>query len=124
MADGLFLTATNPGNYVFEDDGIVGNNRSRIRFPDGSVVEFEHPTATWDLFAFAPGITFTFNLTDSLGTASLTVGNLAGAANAPDSIVVKNVRSTGAVTLVANGAITEGGSDAAPDIIAATLVLS
>ena len=45
-------------------------------------------------------------------------------AASPDSIVVKAMRTDGFMTLVSNTTITEGGSDASADIIAAAIVLS
>ncbi len=42
----------------------------------------------------------------------------------PDSIKVQSISTAGTVTLVSNGTITEGGSDAAADIVAGELILS
>ena len=71
------IFASDPGTYFLEDDGIAGNNFSRIRFPDGTTVAFEHPTD--DLF-FDPsvaGVTLVINLVDSLGTSRFSTGDFA-----------------------------------------------
>src|SRR5688500_10613800 len=112
------IFASDPGTYVIEDDGNPGNNFSLIRFPNGTVVGFEHPTD--DLF-FAPsvaGITLVMNMTDSLGTARFSTGSFTDPMATPDAIQVKNLVTTAGVTLVANNSITEYGSDAAADIVA------
>src|SRR5688500_1033539 len=119
------IFASDPGTYFLEDDGVPGNNFSRIRFPDGTIVTFEHPTG--DLF-FNPsvaGVTLVVNLTDGLGAANFTVGSLTNAAQSPDAIVMQNVQTSGLVSLSSNGSITEGSdADAAADIIAGALILS
>jgi len=118
------IFASDPGTYFLEDDGIPGNNFSQIRFPDGTVVVFEHPTD--DLF-FDPsvaGITLVINLTDSLGTSRLTAGDFADSTQSPDSITVNSIETSGTVTLISNGAITERGTDAGADIVAGSLILS
>ena len=74
--------------------------------------------------ASVPGVNITLNITDSLGTGSLQVGDLANPGQAPDSIVVDNISTFNGVTLVASGSITEAGSDSAVDIQAASVVLS
>jgi hypothetical protein len=33
---------TAPGVYVLEDDGILFNNKSRLRYPDGSFTVIDH----------------------------------------------------------------------------------
>src|SRR6186997_1121381 len=105
------IFASDPGTYFLEDDGIPGNNFSQIRFPDGTVVVFEHPTD--DLF-FDPsvaGITLVINFTDSLGTSRLPAGDFADSTQSPDSITVNSIETSGTVTLISNGAITERGTD-------------
>ena len=118
------IFASDPGTYFLEDDGIAGNNFSRIRFPDGTTVAFEHPTD--DLF-FDPsvaGITLVINLVDSLGTSRFSTGVFGDPLSTPDFIQLSNIVTAAGVTLIANNAITEFGSDAAPDVTASTLVLS
>jgi len=112
------------GTWIVEDDGIIGNNISRLRAPDGSTVDFEHPTTDLFFFASVPGATLVVNLTDSLGAANLTVGDLADSTKNPDQVFVRSVVTTGATTLVSNGGISELGNDAAPDIVSGTLILS
>jgi hypothetical protein len=56
------IFASDAGNYFLEDDGVPGNNFSRIRFPDSTVVAFEHPTD--DLF-FAPTLLASFSRSTS-----------------------------------------------------------
>jgi len=118
------LTLDQAGTYVLEDNGVVGDNFSRLRAPDGTVTIFEHPTSALNVFASLSGATLVINLTDSLGAASINVGSLADAAQTPDQVFVRSVATTGAATLVSNGSIRELGSDAAADIVAGTLVLS
>src|SRR5688572_30759595 len=108
------IFASDPGTYFLEDDGIAGNNFSRIRFPDGTTVAFEHPTD--DLF-FDPsvaGITLVVNLVDSLGTSRFSTGVFADPLSTPDFIQLSNIVTAAGVTLIANNSITEFGSDAAP----------
>ena len=118
------IFASDPGTYFLEDDGIAGNNFSRIRFPDGTTVAFEHPTD--DLF-FDPsvaGITLVINLVDLLGTSRFSTGVFGDPLSTPDFIQLSNIVTAAGVTLIANNSITEFGSDAAPDVTASTLVLS
>jgi hypothetical protein len=121
-------TAGIPGTYVIEDDGVPGNNFSRIRAPDGSVTVFEHPTIDFLITASTPGITLVFNLTDPFATASVTVGSLTDPTQSPDAIVVQSLLTsaqTGTVTLAATGSITESSdADGAADIIALRLAMS
>ena len=121
----LTIYFSTPGTYTIEDDGILGNNTSVVRDPSGTVLfPFAHPTDTIDFIAEVPGITFIFNVTDSFGTANVSVGSLADLNLSPDHIVVRQLRTDAFITLAARGTITEGGSDAAPDITAAGLILS
>ncbi|MBR1125274.1 FG-GAP repeat protein [Bradyrhizobium lablabi] len=121
----LNLTFINAGNYTIDDNGIPGDNTSVIRDGNGNVVyTFVHPGDSIGLTVGAPGVHLTVNLTDGLGAANLTIGSLTSAAASPDSITIGSVRTTGIVTLVANGAITELGSDAGADIIAGQVILS
>jgi hypothetical protein len=118
------ISANIAGNYVLEDDGIFGNNFSQVRYPDGMPINFEHPTN--DLI-FAPiviGTSLTINLTDPLGTGRLTAGDLVDPSLNPQAIVVRQVTANAELILAATQAIPEFGSGAAPDIVAATLVMS
>ncbi|HKX89086.1 MAG TPA: hypothetical protein VJM13_07745, partial [Sphingopyxis sp.] len=118
----IFIT---PGNYTIEDDGVPGNNTSVIKDGSGTVIfTFIHPADSLGFTVSTPGVNLTLNFTDSLGAASLTVGSLTDPADTPDSITVRSINTSGAVTLVSNGAIVEGGTDAAADIVAGSLVLS
>src|SRR4051812_533806 len=106
------IFASNPGSYFLEDDEIPGNNFSRVRFPDGTVVTFEHPTD--DLF-FDPsvaGVILTINLVDSLGTSRFSTGSFTDPLHTPGSIRVRNLVTTAGVTMVASLAISETVSDA------------
>src|SRR5688572_14759916 len=121
----ITIAATQTGTYVLEDDGVPGNNFSRLRYPDGTFVVFEHPTDFIEFTTTVPGVTLVVNFTDSLGAAALRVGSLTVAGQSPETIVMQSVQTTGAVTLVATGSITEGSdADAAADIIAGSLVMS
>ncbi|KAB2948925.1 MAG: hypothetical protein F9K19_24460, partial [Rhizobiaceae bacterium] len=114
-----------PGNYTIDDNGIPGDNTSVIRDGTGAVIfTFAHPADSLGFTVSTPGVHLTVNFTDSLGAANFTVGDLTSAGTSPDSITIGNVRTTGLVTLVSNGAITELGGDAGADIIAGQLILS
>ncbi|MCC2632294.1 MAG: calcium-binding protein [Ramlibacter sp.] len=119
----IFLNAFPPGTYHIEDDGIPDNGIAQLRSPDGSVIPFSIPTEFLTVTASA-GRDLVINLTESFGSADITVGSLTNPADNPDSITVANIRGAGDVVLASNGAITEFGSDAAADIVANTLVLS
>src|SRR5688572_11691720 len=107
----IFFSA--PGTYIIDDDGIRGNNTSVVRSASGAVLfPFTHPADIVTFIAEVPGVTFIFNTADSFGTANVTVGSLSDPALSPDTIVINNLRSDGTITLVSNGAITEGGADA------------
>src|SRR5688572_7599661 len=122
------LSASDPGTYYLEDDGVPGNNQSRFRRPDGSIFVFEHPTADLNFFALNPGVTLVINLTDPFGTASVTVGSLTDPTQSPDAIVVQSLETstqTATVTLAATGSITESSyADGAADILALRLAMS
>ena len=119
------IFASDPGIYFLEDvDGIPGNNYSRVRFPDGTTVAFEHPTNDLIFDPNVPGVIVTVNFTDSLGAADLRIGDLTDPAASPSGIKVGTVQTTGTVTLVSNGPIKENGADAAADIVAGALILS
>src|SRR5688572_8285265 len=116
----------NPGNWIIEDDGIPGNNRSRIRNRDsGTFQDFTHAADSITFLASADGVNLTVAFTDGLGAASFTVGSLTDSSVTPDSIIIQSVETTARVTLVANGSIVEGDdSDFDADIVARQLVLS
>ncbi len=121
----LDLIFISPGTYTIDDDGIVGNNTSVIRDGTGAVIfTFAHPVDSLSFTASSPGVNIVVNLSESLGSANFRIGDLTNPAVTPDSIVVKNVRTTGIVTLVSNGTINEGGSDAGADVVAGQLVMS
>ena len=126
----LTLIFTQAGNFTIDDNGIPGDNISVIRDGTGTVIfTFAHPADALGFTVSTPGVNIVVNLTDSLNAANLTIGStdpdpLIGPPQSPDSIVMKNVVTTGTVTLVSNGAITEGGADAASDITAGALIMS
>ena len=118
----IFIT---PGDYTIEDNGIPGDNTSVIRDGTGAVIfTFVHPADSLGFTVTTPGVNLTVNLTDSLGAANVTIGDLASAAATPDSLIIGNLRTTGIVTLVSNGAITELGGDAGADIVGGQVILS
>src|SRR6187399_69062 len=121
----LTLVFTQPGDFTIDDNGIPGDNTSVIRDGDGVVIlTFLHPADALTFTVDTPGVNLTINFTDTLGAADFTIGSLTDAAVTPDSIVMQSVRTTGDVTLVSNGIITEGGTDLAADIVAGTLIMS
>ena len=118
----IFIT---PGDYTIEDNGIPGDNTSVIRDGTGAVIfTFVHPADSLGFTVTTPGVNLTVNFTDSLGAANVTIGDLASAAATPDSLIIGNLRTTGIVTLVSNGAITELGGDAGADIVGGQVILS
>ena len=117
------LSVFGPGTYVIEDDGDPTNGVAQLRTPDGSVILFNVPADFVQVTA-AAGRHLVINCAESFGSANINVGSLTDANASPDSITVHRVHTTGTVTLVSNGAITEGGSDAGADIVAGQLILS
>ena len=82
----LNLIFTQPGNFTIEDDGIPGNNTSVIKDGDGNVIfTFVHPADALGFTVSTPGVNLTINITDSLGTADFTIGNLTNPAASPSS---------------------------------------
>ena len=121
----LNLIFTQPGTFTIDDNGIPGDNISVIRDSNGVVIfTFAHPVDALGFTVNVPGVNLIINFTDSLGAADFSIGDLTNSAITPDSIVMKNVRTTGDVTLVSNGSITEGGNDYAADIVAGDLIMS
>ena len=127
----LNLIFIQPGNYTIDDNGIPGDNISVIRDGNGVVIfTFAHPADSLGFTVSVPGVNITVNFTDSMNAANFTIGStdpdpMVGPPQSPDSIVIQNIETTGTVTLVANGSITEGpDSDVAPDIFAGAIVLS
>src|SRR6187401_3771445 len=121
----LPFTFSQPGTFTIDDNGIPGDNISVIRDSNGVVIfTFVHPADALGFTVSTPGVNLVINFTDSMGAADFSIGDLTNPATTPDSIVMKNIRTTGDVTLVSNGTITEGGADAAADIVAGTLVMS
>lgn len=118
----IFIT---PGNYTIEDNGIPGDNISVIKDGNGTVIfTFGHPADALGFTCSTPGVHITINITDSLGAANLTLGDLTNPGASFDSITMRSVSTTGTVTLVSNGFIREGGSDSAADITAGAIILS
>src|SRR6185436_7536034 len=113
----LTLIFTQPGTFTIDDNGIPGDNTSVIRDSNGVVIfTFLHPADALTFRVSTPGVNLIVNITDPLGAADFTIGNLdpdplIGSAQTPDSIVIRNIHTTGDVTLVSNGSITEGGND-------------
>src|SRR5688572_17376888 len=121
----LTIFFSSPGTYYIDDDGVRGNGASVVRDGNGVVLfPFTHPSDAISFIAEVPGITFVFNTADSFGTADVNVGSLTAANSSPDSIVVRAMRTDGTATLVSTGTISEGGSDAAADLVAPVIVLS
>jgi Ca2+-binding RTX toxin-like protein len=118
------IFASDPGTYFLEDDGVPGNNFSRVRFPDGTTINFEHPTDDLIFDPSVAGITLVVNLTDSLGTSRFSTGDFTDPTSSPDFIKVNNIVTAAGVTLVANNTITEFSADVGADIVAGSLVLS
>src|SRR5690349_19631769 len=120
--DLIFVT---PGNYTIEDNGIPGDGISVIKDGTGAVIfTFAHPADSLSFVVSTPGVNLTINLTDTLGAANFRIGVLDDPAQSPDSITMLSVNTTGTVTLVSNGTIVEGGSDAQADIVAGSLIMS
>ena len=119
----ILLSGFDAGTYFIEDDGIAGNGKAQLRGPDGSVIVFDIPTEFLTVSASA-GRSIVFNLTEWNAAADITVGNLTNSSENPDSIQIDNIAGADAVTLVANGSITEFATDSAPDVIATSLILS
>lgn len=69
------IIASDPGTYFLEDDGISGNNFSRILLPNGTVVSFKHPSDDRFLAPSVAGSTLVVNLTDSLGRSRFSTGS-------------------------------------------------
>ena len=111
------------GLWTIQDNGNPADGISEVRDPNGALfTTFLHPGDSVTLISRA-GQNLTVNLTESLGTASFTVGSLTSTMTRPDTIFVGQVSSSSIVTLTANQAIVELGGDAATDIIAGTLLL-
>jgi hypothetical protein len=113
------------GGYTIEDDDIAGNGVFVLRRDsDGEILTTF--TAQSDLLRIlaADGVHLTFNVAESLGTGAVIVGDIDNPSSNPDSITVRSLVSDGAVLLVSDGHILEGGTDAAVDIRASSLVLS
>src|SRR5688500_15054485 len=119
------LFILNPGNWIIEADDLPGNNRSRIRNLDtGTFQDFTHAADSITFLAGGAGVNLTVDFGDALGAASFTVGSLVDGSQSPRSVAIRNVETTGRVTLAAR-TIGEGSdADAAPDIVAGELVLS
>ena len=120
----MFTLPSSADQAVFDDDGVAGNNSSRLRSNDGTfeTTVFGNPASSLTLNAGA-GDSVAVNFLDPLGTADLNIGSLTNAAVRPDSILVDNVVTTGTVVLAASGTISETSFDATPDITASALAM-
>ena len=119
-----FYLINQAGNWIIEDNGVPGDNISQYRNLDTGLTQafFHAPDAMF--FRAAAGVNLIVDFTDSLGAASLTIGNDADSTQNPDSITIRNVETTGRVTLLSNGSIAEGSdADADADIVAGEMVL-
>src|SRR5688572_16505432 len=111
------------GLWTFQDNGNPSDGFSELRDPNGTLfITFAHPGDSVTLLS-RTGQNVTVNLTESLGTTSLTIGSLTSTTVRPDLVFVNQVATSGNVTLTANQMITESGGDAAVDITANTLLL-
>ena len=120
----LNLIFIQPGTFTIDDNGIPGDNISVIRDGNGVVIfTFGHPADGLGFTVSTPGVNIIVNFTDSMNAANFTIGST-NPAESPDSIVMKNIVTTGTVTLVANNTITEGGADSASDITAGAVIMS
>ena len=114
-----------PGSFTLSDDGVVGNNISTVRTANGSsIFPFVHPADSVTFEASAVVVDLAVDFSDLLGTAALTLGDLLAPGDSFENLFMDRVNTTGTVTLVANAAITEVGSDAGADVIAGALVAS
>jgi len=118
------LTFAAPGTYFIEDDGIVGNNSSRVRDSAGNLNPFTHPNDTLSFVCTVPGVTLIFSTVDAFATSNVVVGSLTDSSQCPDQIVVRSMAANGFVVLASNGSIVEGGADAATDIRALFVTMS
>jgi serralysin len=121
MATFISTTANAAGTYFLEDDGIPGNGISRIRGP-GVLTDFSvsFPGIT---FESGPGQKYVVDLLDSF-LPSFTVGSFGNPAVNPDQIVVRELTLKFKATLIATGAIVEGGTDIDADISSGEVALS
>jgi len=123
MPIAIDLSGQGDGTFTIEDDGTPGNNTSIVRRPNGTILTtFVHPADSVTILS-RPGQNVIVAFTDSLGAANLTVGSLNVPGQRPDTILVGAVNTTGIVTLGANNAVNELGSDAATDIVAGKLFI-
>jgi Ca2+-binding RTX toxin-like protein len=113
---------SDPGNYFLEDNDSPGDNVSRIRFPDGSVVGFEHPTDDLFFFPSASGVNLTLDTVDPFA-CNVTIGSLTDPTTSPGNVFCQNIETTDNVTIAATLRIKESGNDAAADITAAIVGL-
>ena len=124
MAITIDLAALGDGTYTIQDDGTPGNGVSVVLDPSGNVVTtFAHPGDELTILS-RPGQSLDIKFTEGLGSANFTVGSLTSFEASPDHVNIGGISTSGIVTLVANGLIRELGSDAAPDITAAAVILS
>ena len=125
----LNLVFTQPGTFTIDDNGIPGDGISVIRDSNGVVIfTFAHPADALGLTVNTPGVNLIINFTDTLAAADFSIGSLTG------SLIGRRDAGFGRdeerphdrrdVTLVSNSTITEGGVDAAADIIAGDLIMS
>ncbi|MGV3492957.1 MAG: hypothetical protein ACO1OY_03740 [Ramlibacter sp.] len=123
MAITIDLSVLGDGTYTIEDDGTPGNGTSVVRDPLGNIVTtFAHPADSLTVVSKA-GQNIRIDITDSLAAANFTVGSLTDPSQRPDNVRIGGVQTSGTVTLTANNMVTEWGSDAGRDIIAAALAI-
>jgi Ca2+-binding RTX toxin-like protein len=105
----LSFFAASPGTHRLEDDGTIGNNRSRLRGPDGSVTEFNHPADELFFAAKTRSVSLIVDLADSLGAATFRAGE-SGYARL-NFVEIRNLQTTGRIILDANTMIGGSGND-------------
>lgn len=105
----LFLAGSIAGTHTFEDDGTVGNNRSRIRDPNGVTFAFDHPGDELFFAAQTTGVSLIVDLADSLGSARFKAGE-SGYARL-SSVEIRNLLTSGTVTLDADHMTGGSGTD-------------
>jgi Ca2+-binding RTX toxin-like protein len=118
----LSLVFTQAGDYTFEDNGTPGDNTSIITQAGSTIFTFLHPADTFTLTQ-AGGLTvnLVLDFLDTFAAADVTVGTIA---NPFARLDVRNLVTSGDVSMVATDAIREIQGDKDADITAGTLALS
>ena len=123
MAITIDISTGIDGEWTLQDNGNPSDGMSELRDPNGALfITFAHPGDSVTLLSRS-GQNVTVNLTESLGTTSLTIGSLTSTTVRPDLVFVNRVSTSGNVTLTALQTITEATGDAAADIIANQLLI-